>query len=795
MALTFIKDAPLLRLNVISVVGTFVVGEFFIDDNNPLKIGEVIALAIDEYGSISSIDYILVGSNAVQFADTDTFSSQCTTGGTGGTGIIDGTPTVIGFHHVHVIQVDLPATQVTIQELVNEIRDYEDELIHEDHLSLANATGKQDLGGGVAVGITLELLDEWRVQFESRTGPVTVQVSVTGGNIVTTNSFSNNPIKASPYTQVQVTSASSATIAELQIIDLVHRIESLRESHGRFGSIIYWDPIGGNDAFPGDSPGRATLTFAAAQTLAAADVGDVIQCLTKSATADTVEVDEQLTITKNALSVRGPGENFVFKHGSTAGAGPTITVEANNIELSGFLITHDFAGATDGIHIDGAAAVGGVANNCRVVDVTIRDINNHAILMNDSGDSELVNLFIEDPGADGIRIGNNVDDLRINKSIIDRATGQGVNLFGTSILDTIFENNQIHDCGQYGVRIGAGTNQTIIRVSTFFFDNTLGDILEVAGSQNVTIEQEILDKPINDVRVSVESLRPHHISSGTTFYWDPISGNDANAGRIPSKPVKTFAQAHSLVADNNHDTIFCLAHAANETITTETITISKNRLYVRGPGRDFVFKPTADEYGIGAGINTVTITGSGVEITGVRFENRDTTALHSIFINGGDHTHIQHCWFDGSAKMGIRIHNSANTEVNNNHIEDFTLYGIHLTGSNDKIEIKNNTIINCDEHGIFLDVTLATDVLVDGNAILNCDISGITINSSSIRTSIRGNNFLGNNILGNIVDNGVDTVIELSGEEIWDALIANHTIVNSYGKKLTDILKLKRTKP
>ncbi len=493
MALTFLKDAPLLRINLINITGTFIVQEFFTDDSDSTKQGEVVDFVNDSANQY--IDYILVGSNATQFVNGDNF-----TGDGGGTATIDSVPVSVDIFPVHVIQVDSPTIQVTIQELLNDIRDFEDEIENLDHASLANASGKQDLGGGVLVGLTLELLDNWRIQFEARPGPTTVQVSVTGGNLVATNDFGNNPIKPSSFTQVVVTSSSSATIAELQIIDLVHRIESLRSSHSRFGRIIYWDPIGGNDGFEGDSPDRALLTFAAAHTLAVSDAGDSIYCLTKSAMGTgVVNVNEQIIITKNAVSVRGPGASFRFNQ--ISGSGPTITIQASRVELSGFEVTHTTGAATVGIVVDGSGVMG--AEAVSISNIFVKNTIGHGISINDSGDSKISNTVIEDVGSDGINIDDNVDDLVIMGNTIDRSGSAGVNMSGSNILDTIFETNRMHDNGTYGIRIGAGTDQTVVLASNFFFDNTIDNILEVAGSQNVTIEpSNVFDSLISDHTVA-----------------------------------------------------------------------------------------------------------------------------------------------------------------------------------------------------------------------------------------------------------------------------------------------------
>jgi len=112
------------------------------------------------------------------------------------------------------IIIEVPQTEVTIQNLINAIRDWEGELINLDQASPANASGKQDLGSDVQVGITLELTNNWRIQFEDRSGPDYVSCRISGGNLVATNDYDNNPIKASAFTQIYIAQSSSATAIE-----------------------------------------------------------------------------------------------------------------------------------------------------------------------------------------------------------------------------------------------------------------------------------------------------------------------------------------------------------------------------------------------------------------------------------------------------------------------------------------------------------------------------------------------------------------------------------------------------
>jgi len=112
-----------------------------------------------------------------------------------------------------VILIEAPQIEVNIQDLINAIREWEDNPEAMDDDMVARATGKQSLGGGATVGITLELINNWRIQFEDRDPPDYIACTVSGGNLVATNDYNNNPIKPSAYTQITIAQSSSATLS------------------------------------------------------------------------------------------------------------------------------------------------------------------------------------------------------------------------------------------------------------------------------------------------------------------------------------------------------------------------------------------------------------------------------------------------------------------------------------------------------------------------------------------------------------------------------------------------------
>jgi len=119
-----------------------------------------------------------------------------------------------------IITVESPDTEITMQNLINGVRDYEDNVEGMDIPKIANASGKEALGGGTLVGITVTLID-WKLKFEDRAGPDYIICNATGGNLVTYDTGTSsyiNPIEPATYVTVVITASSSATLQELSTL-------------------------------------------------------------------------------------------------------------------------------------------------------------------------------------------------------------------------------------------------------------------------------------------------------------------------------------------------------------------------------------------------------------------------------------------------------------------------------------------------------------------------------------------------------------------------------------------------
>ncbi len=105
--------------------------------------------------------------------------------------------------------VDLPDIEVTIQQIVDYVREWQDELINEDIEDFINPSGKQSLGGGLYVGITLQFRYGWKLKFADRSGPAWFLCTVSGGNIVGDGYF---PVEKATFVNTIISQSTSASL-------------------------------------------------------------------------------------------------------------------------------------------------------------------------------------------------------------------------------------------------------------------------------------------------------------------------------------------------------------------------------------------------------------------------------------------------------------------------------------------------------------------------------------------------------------------------------------------------------
>jgi len=410
-----------------------------------------------------------------------------------------------------IITVLSPATSITVQDLVDQVRDWEDEVVNMTYPYIIAAAGKEDLGGGVFVGVTVTLQNA-KLKFEARPGPTTVQCSVTGGNLVAVDSDGNSipVIEPSAYTQVVVTSSSSATIAELEIENLKYMIESLRPDHAGVGELIYWDPVNGDDGFVGDSKDRAVQSFSRANDLVTSGNSDVIICLAENGA---IECTEAITVNKANTILRGPGPHFTLKP-SSSGA-PSISVTGNNVSVSGMTVQ----GATTGS--DNCIEVTGQQYNLQ--NIWITGARNHGVYVNSASDGSFRNVSIYDPVGDGVYItGSTISTYMYDVSV--SAASTGINLAGVCIDTRMTGEESFIANNTTGLSIGFSCAGTLVGQNVTIDSNTT-DITD-NGTATIYGANVLRD------RILREPLADHSSVSGSLA--EAVDRTDKNASLVPA---------------------------------------------------------------------------------------------------------------------------------------------------------------------------------------------------------------------------------------------------------------------
>ncbi len=107
-----------------------------------------------------------------------------------------------------IIDIPVAITAVDVLDLIRDIRQAEATDTGMYHDQIASASGNEELDAGVAVGITVNLLDDWQIRFAA--GAYIAKVS--GGNLV--GGIEGDPVAYSAEVQVLlIQSAASTTVS------------------------------------------------------------------------------------------------------------------------------------------------------------------------------------------------------------------------------------------------------------------------------------------------------------------------------------------------------------------------------------------------------------------------------------------------------------------------------------------------------------------------------------------------------------------------------------------------------
>lgn len=114
-----------------------------------------------------------------------------------------------------LLTIASPSSEISVQEIVDTCRYFEDSRLGIDYEYLIDAAGKEPLGGNVSVGITATLNNAY-IAFEARPGPSWELCRISGGNLVAVDGVGAelDPRYPTAFTTVDRTASSSATLQD-----------------------------------------------------------------------------------------------------------------------------------------------------------------------------------------------------------------------------------------------------------------------------------------------------------------------------------------------------------------------------------------------------------------------------------------------------------------------------------------------------------------------------------------------------------------------------------------------------
>jgi len=264
-----------------------------------------------------------------------------------------------------------------------------------------------------------------------------------------------------------------------------------------------------------------------------------------------------------------------------------------------------------------------------------------------------------------------------------------------------------------------------------------------------------------------ESRFGFHTWQGNLYYVDPINGdtfaNGNRGGR--SDPLDSVQDCHdNLTTDSNHDVIILVAgDAGSPTTMTEDVTLSNRYLFIRGPGRDFIWTRSGNG-------DTISITADGVSLSGFQLNTANTGSGNGIQITDADFVVVRNVWVNATRGDGINILRGDNCQIVDNTFTDTGQSGagqaIHIigtAGSSNNNVVRKNLFRDAAGDTILVEQGTTNNTTIQGNTIEGSSGWGVNIGASSTDAVITDNRFA-NNSSGAITDAGTTTV-QLNNEQ------------------------------
>lgn len=264
----------------------------------------------------------------------------------------------------------------------------------------------------------------------------------------------------------------NVTTEPVVLRDVAATVEHQRGAHTHqpIGRIFYVDPTNG-DTHANGNRGGLDDPYAGVQDChdnAVTDSNHDMIILLSGASGGATTLTENVTISKRYTFIRGPGRDFIW---TRSGAGDTITVTADGVEIAGCQVNTAATGSGVGIAVDGA-------DFFRAYRLWINDTQGHGIQLTDCENAVIRECHFHSSGQSGAGHG----------LVMDAGTGESGN-------NIIVEGCHFHGVAGDAVRLnpsGTGTiNNAIISYNHFLNSSGWGVNIVDAGVDSASVTYNV----------------------------------------------------------------------------------------------------------------------------------------------------------------------------------------------------------------------------------------------------------------------------------------------------------------
>jgi hypothetical protein len=422
------------------------------------------------------------------------------------------------------------------------------------------------------------------------------QCSISGGNVVAIDAEDTQnfiaPVFQSPNVQVVRTSSASATLQELAAIQFASYNGGItfNQSTGQAGT-----------SYPIGTPQYPVNNIDDAKTIGAA-VG--LNKLLVTGTASFVTGD---TLTGWELEGVNPSD----QHCHTFGGGTLTDCTIRNLHTSGPLYGDS---TLTNCRMGSISQLSGVVRDCILDSGTTTLSTSGVVIMSDclaGASSTAPSINCNGTGQVIVR------GFHGAVTIKSKTGGSGNSIDLASGLVTIDPT--------------CTGSTTVVRGIGALVNNTGGMAVDASA---------LNESQFNNTLYAIESIRQSHRGFGIPFYMNPVGGNDSYDGRSIKTAVQTFSRAQDLCTSGRGDIIYIAAESTGSVMITENVTISKEDIHFRGPGRGATIQPLSG--------TAMTITANNVSVTNMIIKVASGSTTDDCVVVQGKNSKLERLFVVGS---------------------------------------------------------------------------------------------------------------------------------------------------